>query len=353
MHDYITQLYEFQTNFQSSKSTVMAAMKETGHWGEPEVLTDIAAPSLDPDLLPNAARACVEDICERMSVPIEAALPALLAAISTAIGANVKIQPKELDCEWLVPLSIWGALVAVPGVKKSDVFNSIFRALEEKSKVWLDQYEAELKFWSPKQAAFDEELKALKGKLKQKYTDQNPIIDEQQVQARMMEIEKEVEENAPKLKRLIVGDSTPEAFQETLRNNPNGVLLQFDELARLFETFNKPGYEQYRTLLLECWNSKDKPSFIDRVSTGTKVIKRSSANICGTIQPDVFINKISESNRRIGADGFYNRFQILVAPNFNRPFELKIKSPNLIAKDEYFRLFERLFKLRESGSGQK
>ncbi len=58
----------------------------------------------------------------------------------------------------------------------------------------------------------------------------------------------------PRLRRLIVNDSTFEALHQTLSENPAGILVIRDEFTGWWSTLDRAGREGERAFCLQAWN---------------------------------------------------------------------------------------------------
>jgi hypothetical protein len=76
------------------------------------------APALPPELIPEPFRPWINDIEERMSVPLEAVAVAGIAGLSCIVGRQIGIKPK-LNDDWLVIPNSWGMDVDRPGMLKT------------------------------------------------------------------------------------------------------------------------------------------------------------------------------------------------------------------------------------------
>src|SRR4051794_22899938 len=93
-------------------------------WPDPENLGDELppVPAFDPELLPSTLRAMVEDIADRMQVPIDLPAVSAITTLSGVCGRRALVQPKEFD-PWKVVPNLWGAIVAGPGMMKSPLIH--------------------------------------------------------------------------------------------------------------------------------------------------------------------------------------------------------------------------------------
>jgi len=127
-------------------------------------------------------------------------------------------------------------------------------------------------------------------------------------------VESRIQETSPRTTaqsaRLIANDATGEKLVELLRDNSGGLLVVRDELAAVFESWQRSGRQGERQLYLEAWNGTS-PFTVDRIGRGTITVKNLSLSLMGTIQPSQLAKHLSTSGLE---DGLAQRFQLLVFP---------------------------------------
>jgi Protein of unknown function (DUF3987) len=88
----------------------------------------------------------------------------------------------------------------------------------------------------------------------------------------------------PVLRRYKTNDTTVEKLSELLLQNPQGILINRDELSGWLRNLDKQGREGDRAFYLEGWNGTG--SFdVDRIGRGCLHIPALCLSILGTIQP--------------------------------------------------------------------
>ena len=120
------------------------------------------------------------------------------------------------------------------------------------------------------------------------------------------------------LRRFIVNDASIEALGEVLRDNPTGTLVYQDELAGLLALLEKDGNQSLRAFLLQAWSGKEGFTF-DRIGRGRRHIESCAVSLLGSIQPGVIATHVRAANgHTAGADGFLQRFSLMVWPDVSR-----------------------------------
>jgi hypothetical protein len=102
---------------------------------------------------------------------------------------------------------------------------------------------------------------------------------------------------APKQTRVVLQDTTIEAAQEVLRDSPNGVLCDQDELSGFFGSMDKysgaRGSQKDRAFYLQAFNGG--PYSVHRIGRGPVFIENLSISLIGGIQPEP-IRKIADES---------------------------------------------------------
>ena len=150
---------------------------------------------------------------------------------------------------------------------------------------------------------------------------------------------------APTCHRFIMNDATIEKTGMLLTENPNGMLYIRDELTGLFASMDREGHEADRAFLLECWNGQGAYT-VDRVGRGTLRIPSTTLALFGGIQPGPLAEYVVVALRGGGgADGFLQRFQVLVWPDDPGPWRNVDRWPDNAAKNTAFSTFSHLAEL--------
>lgn len=99
-----------------------------------------------------------------------------------------------------------------------------------------------------------------------------------------------------------------------LAENPRGLLYERDELHGLISVLGREEQTAERAFLLECYNGNAAFTF-DRVGRGTLRIEKCTLSILGAIQPSLVQNLLLPAIQGKKDDGFFQRFQLAVAPD--------------------------------------
>lgn len=301
-------------------------------------LTLLPVPTFDPDLLPNALRPWVRDIADRMQCPLDFPAVGAMIVLAAVVGRKVGIRPKCRD-DWAVTPNLWGGMVARPGFLKSPALREVMRPLkrlEARAAVEhaeaLRQYNANAMVGAARKKLGQVEIeKAVK----------RGGDDPHKLAADLLD---ETEAN-PTRRRFLVNDPTPEKLGVILGENPNGVLLERDELTGFLRSLDKPGREDARAFFLECW-AGDGRFTVDRIGRGTLDIPACCVSIIGTVQPGPLQSYIFQTLAGgAGDDGLLPRFQMLVWPDPSPEWRNVDRWPDKPAKQRACEVFEQLANL--------
>lgn len=212
--------------------------------------------------------------------PALVALP-MLAALASAIGSSRSLLAKP---GWFAPSILWTAVVAESGSMKSPAIKAalqFLRAIESRAHREHESAEAE-------HLSATERFKAEHAKWKQ--------------QPPGSETEEPTPPVPPVARRYLAADATVEALAPILRENPRGVLLQRDELAGWFGSFNQysSGKGADEAKWLSAYNGEE--MLVDRRTGFPRTIRVPHAlvSVTGGIQPGVLSRQMGKEHRESG-----------------------------------------------------
>jgi putative DNA primase/helicase len=291
-------------------------------WPQPEPLGSEYPPVavFDARLLPTSVGPMVEDVADRMQVPLD--FPAVVSVVTLAglCGRRAVIQPKQNDSSWTVVPNLWGGIVAPPGMMKSPVIASITAPVRALEADWRAEYS---------EAAHAHELAQERAKL------DGAVWTEQYKKAakkhQLAPSKPETQLIPPVQRRLIAVDATPESLHVMLANNPAGVFVLRDELTGWLDGLERQGRESERALYLECW-SGDTSFTIDRIGRGSIHVDHCCVSLFGGIQPARLRAYLADALRDGPSnDGLIQRFQLLVWPDAKPEWKYRDRAPNAVA----------------------
>lgn len=312
-----------------------------GDWPNPEPLRAELPPVelFDPEMVPNAFRAWITDIAERMQCPLDFLGAALLVALAAVVGRRVGICPKRRD-EWLVVPNLWGAVVGRPGLLKSPAVEEVLRPLKRLEIEEKKKFEAENLKYMAEQA-----VEQAKDKEAQKAINK-AIADGDEEEAKRIAKERWKEpRKIPRRKRHLLNDGTVEKVGELLNENPMGFLIFRDELMGFVRAMDKDGHECDRAFYLEAWNGTGRFTY-DRIGRGTIDIEAACISIFGCIQPGPLSSYLQAAiDFTTADDGFIQRFQVIVWPDVSSNWTNIDRYSNADAKERAYAVFEALERL--------
>lgn len=293
-------------------------------WQKPEPIQSELPPveAFSEDLLPDSFRPLVEDVTERMQVPMDYPAVVMALCLAGAVNRRAVITPKVNDIGWKVVPNLYGGIVAPPGFMKSPVIQAVTRPLRQIQEEWradyedaIDSYEREKEESELRIAAWKEQYKAASKKGTAAPDRPEDSLEE------------------PKLHRLIVNDATFESLHEIMNANPAGLFVIRDELTGWWATLDRQGREQERAFFLEAWNG-DSSFSIDRIGRGHIHVGACCLSMLGGIQPGRLRSYMVDALRDGPSnDGLIQRFQLLVFPDAPQDWEYVDRAPNPIAEE--------------------
>lgn len=253
-------------------------------------------PALDRTLIDNGRRPAVdmprhlfgpawdviEQVADATATKPDYAGIAYLAAAASLIGGKRKISPYRGD--WQEPCILWLGALGEPSSRKSaplDMMTKPLWAIQEQAledhKERQREHAAECERAKAERSKWQEDVKAAAGTAGG--TPPMPALA--------------VEPDAPKERRCIISDATPEAVAEVLSGNPQGALCYNDELAGWLESFDR-----YTSGGRPFWLSAfgGRPHSITRKGSGSIFIPFNGVSVLGSIQPDKIIEHLDGAN---------------------------------------------------------
>lgn len=304
-------------------------------WDAPEELPDelLPVPAFDARLLPEALRAWVADISERMQCPAEFPAVAALVAAASLIGNRALIHPKRAD-SWAVVPNLWGACVGKPGMLKSPALLEALQPLTARERLAREEYECTMRDYGFERDYAEAQRAELRNRMKK-------VKDAADKEALRSEYAA-AETPAPVERRYKVNDTTVEKIGELLNQNPRGLLLFRDELVGWLKSLEREGREQDRTFYLETWAGCGAYTY-DRIARGTLHINNLTVSILGGIQPGPLMQYLHGAcSDGSGNDGLIQRFQLLVYPDAPRAWRNVDRAPDGAATARAQHCFARL-----------
>jgi putative DNA primase/helicase len=280
-------------------------------------------------MLPEKLVPWLEDIADRMQVPLDFVGVPAMAVFGSVIGCKVGIRPKQED-DWTEVANVWAIIIARPGFMKSpavtEILRPMYRSAEDAAETYSDlqkEYEFEAEIYKAKRSA-----SVKKG---QRLADPEPA--------------------EPAQRRYFTNDSTYEKLCEILRDNPSGTLLHRDEVVSLLRYLDREENSQSRGFYLTAWSGTQRYDS-DRIGRGAIHVKHACISVLGTTQPGT----ISEYVRRAttggrGDDGMIQRFGLAAWPDTSPEWKNVDRYPLKEPRDAVWEAFRRLDAATPDGLG--
>ena len=305
-------------------------------------LPDVLA--FDYSYLPDALRGYVKDISERMQCPPDFAAVGVMVMMATIIGRKVAIRPMKQN-DWTVIPNLWGAVVGNSGVMKSPTLAAALSPIKRLQAAAYETFnkekadhDAQAELTRLQQSVNKTEArKALKGN---KSADVKELLQPRET------------DNAPIPMRYITNNASYEALGELLMENPNGLLVEADEIIGLLKQLDAGGQEVARSFYLTAADG-DKPYTFDRIMRGKGLhIDALCLSIIGGIQPGVLAEYVRQATGGgAGADGLLQRFGLMVYPDVSPNWKEVDRHPDRAVREAVNLLAERLDKLNPTDIG--
>lgn len=320
----------------STPSANRNATKPASGLTSPEPLPSLPSVlAFDYDYLPDGLRGYVKDISERMQCPPDFAAVAVFILMATIIGRKVGIRPKRHD-DWTVIPNLWGAVVGNSGVMKSPTLGA---ALSPIKKLQATAFEV----FNKAKAELETQAEIAKLKVSVNKAEAKKLLKTDSAANVKELLQSGGLDEVPILKRYITNNASYEALGELLIENPNGLLVEADEIIGLLKQLEASGQEVARSFYLTAADG-DKPYTFDRIMRGKGLhIPALCLSIIGGIQPGVLAEYVKQATTGgAGADGLLQRFGLMVYPDISPNWKEVDRYPDSDAKKDVNKLAEYL-----------
>ena len=309
-------------------------------WRRPQPLPK-GLPSVDDfdlQFLPAALQEWVGDISDRLQCPPDYPAVAAVVALGSLVGRRIGIKP-QMKTDWVEIPNIWGGFIGRPGMLKSPAMQEALKPLHRLEAEAAKDNEIAME-------AYAAGISAFKVRQQVKITLEKEILKKAK-SGKIEDIRFELgdEPKRPAAIRFRTNDSSYEALGELLRDNPNGILIERDELVSLLKHLDREEQVVARGFFLSGWSGTQPYSF-DRIGRGHIHLDAVCLSVLGTTQPA----RISEYVRRAnfggtGGDGLIQRFGVFVWPDVSATWRNVDEYPNSKAREKAFQVFDRVAKI--------
>lgn len=288
-----------------------------------------AVPEIDLAILPNELRPLVEDAADRARFRPDFAAVAGMVALGSVIGRRIGIRLKRCD-DWTEYANIWGGVIGPPSAMKSPATRAATSGFK-KLQVAADAAHADaVQVYEAAMAAAKLRHDAKKKRAaKALAADPDAEID----------LGDEGAGKSPVARCFWTSNVNEASLGVLLAENPNGLLIERDELSSLLVKLEDESATDLRGMMLSGWSGQEGYRF-DRIVRGTTTLPKFALSVVGGIQPGPLARYVRSAYSGERADGLLQRFQLLVWPD-QQPFDYVDRYPNKAAREAANALFER------------
>lgn len=304
-------------------------------WPETEEIGGelLGVPTLKETLIPEALRSWVLDTAERFQCPPDYFAAAALVEAGQLLGRKIAIRPKQHD-NWYEHANLWGGIVAPPGFMKSPAIREAFLPLFRLEREARTKYDDAKRTAEVAREIAESQRTIIRNRLRGK-----DLRDSEREQlARQLS---EVAFEEPVCRRYIVNDVTVEKVGELLNQNPNGLALLCDELSGWMGLMEQPEHVNARAFYLSAWSGKTAYTY-DRIGRGSLFIEAACLSVFGALVPGTLERYLRATFSGERADGFIQRFQLLVYPDLPGKWHYVDRPIDEAARARAFHVLERL-----------
>ena len=295
-------------------------------------------PELSMSVLPDAFRDWIDDASDRARFRPDFAAATAMVCLGSVIGRKLGIRLKRAD-DWTEYANLWGAIVGQPSSLKSPAIREASRPLKQLQARADELHAAERADTEARQEAWRLRREARK-KVAAKALSKDPDGEIHLGDDPMPE---------PSLaKAYWTANCNSASLGVLLQENPNGLLIERDEISSLLVGLENEQNADLRGLLLSGWSGSESYRF-DRIARGTLTLPRYALSVMGGIQPGPLSRYVRSAFTGERADGLLQRFQMVVWPD-QQSFEYVDRAPNLKAREAAAAVFERVDTLPENSS---
>lgn len=285
--------------------------------------------SVPYDVLPKVLADFIKEQSDIRGCPADFILVSLLARMGCVFSGKIRLELTR-NTGWSASPNFFWAMIGEPSSGKSNALSATSKPIQILSATARDNYRKELKTYAQHKELLESKISAAKKGMEQEAKKPKPdgsVVSrfEESFKALRTELD-ELEEAKPTLKRYTVTKTTVEKLILILEENPDGVMLEVDELSSSFVKLSKDEHADERGLYLSGFTGDIQYPY-DTVNRGTVFIPRLLLSIFGGIQPAKLKRFLNDARTGYQDDGLIQRFQGVVYPD-RKPTCLKDKAPS-------------------------
>ncbi len=298
-------------------------------WPEPLPLPKLPpVPEFPLAILPDAMQAWAADAADRARYRPDFFAVAAMTALGSVVGRKIGIRMKSQD-DWTEYANVWAAIVGDPSALKSPAKHDAMIPLKGLQVVADEEHADAMQLFE-----VEEETYKLRRDAKRKKAVKNLSKDA----STEINLGEDAAPETPPRRTYWTSDVNDASLSEILVVNPNGLLIERDELSSLLSNLEDEKQASLRGMLLSGWSGKE--GFrSDRIMRGITYIPKYALSVFGGIQPGPLMRYVRGAFSGERADGLLQRFQLIVWPD-PQPFEYVDRWPNKSAKEAANELFK-------------
>jgi Protein of unknown function (DUF3987) len=307
------------------------------NWPQPKPLPAGLAP-VEPsnsEFLPDVLAPWIDDIANRLQCPPDYVAVTALTALGAVIGRRLGIKP-QAKTDWIEIPNVWGMFIGRPGMLKSPAMGEALKPIHRLEAEAAKDNEIAQQAYAAGLDAYKIRREVKKALIRDKLkTNKDADID--------IGLGEEPKEPTPV--RYRTNDATYEGLGELLISNPNGMLVERDELTSLLKHLDRDDQSVARGFYLSGW-SGTQPYTFDRVIRGHRHIEAVCVSVLGNTQPARVVEYVRSANLGgAGGDGLIQRFNLMVWPDPPAEWHDVDEYPNSAVREGAWQVFERMAKL--------
>ncbi|HAU0708812.1 TPA: DUF3987 domain-containing protein [Legionella pneumophila] len=289
--------------------------------------------SVPYDVLPKVLADFINEQSNIRGCPDDFILVSLLARMGCVFSGKVRVQLTR-NTGWIASPNFFWAMIGEPSSGKSNALSATSKPIQLLSATAKDKYKKELKTYSHNKELLESKIstakKGMEKEAKKSKPDNAVVLRFEESFKKLRAELDELEEAKPTWKRYTVTKTTVEKLILILEENPDGIMLEVDELSSSFVKLSKDEHADERSLYLSGFTGDIQYPY-DTVNRGTVFIPRLLLSMFGGIQPAKLKRFLNDARAGYQDDGLIQRFQGVVYPDRNhRCLQDKAPSPHLV-----------------------
>lgn len=268
-------------------------VEPVAEWPEPIPFDPLYGPPFPVECLPRNIGRYTQAVAASIGVPVDLAAVTVLGALSAAVGGKFEAGHSK----YREPVHVMLVGVAPPASRKSGVFATILKPLQEWQRERNDMERPRLADWESKRRSLQQDLTRAEAPAK---GNTEAVGDSDLMRRAAVSELMEHDESRPVLTEIVVDDITPQAAAERLIEQQGSLAVMSAEsafLENIAGRYDKSGSSDLNVFLQG--HAGDALS-VSRKGSVTSRIDRACLSLCILLQPEALMNTG-------GISGFHGR----------------------------------------------